>query len=131
MLWFAGTIAPGRGFRQYSRMPIRERPRGWHLAGIFLLAGIVLLASCHSSNAKRYRIEGRVLSVDKAAGSAEIDCKEIAGLMPAMAMQFSIPDANVLAQLSPGDQINATLVVPPDGSAASHLENITVVRRAP
>jgi len=93
----------------------------------------MLLASCHSSNAKRYRLEGHVLSVNKAAGFAEIDSKEIPGIMPAMAMQFAVPDANTLAKLSSGDQITATLVVSTDGDGgnSSHLENIAVIHKAP
>jgi Cu/Ag efflux protein CusF len=117
-------------FRQYNRMRILRKLRTWHVTGAFLLAGAMLLASCHSSDAKRYRLEGRVLSVDASAGQAEIDCKEIPGFMPAMAMQFAISDAKALSQLAPGDQIAATLVVPPDGAAAAHLENVAVVHKA-
>lgn len=128
--WLAETIAASRGFRQYTSMRIHGRSRAGDLTGVFLLAGALLLVSCHSSNAKRYRLEGRVLSVDKAAGMAEIDSKEIPGFMPAMTMQFAIPDAKEVEKLSGGDQITASLVVPNDGAASSHLEDITIVSKS-
>ena len=81
-----------------------------------------------ASSGKRYAMKGKVLSVAKEAGSATVDADNIPGFMDAMAMPYPIPDQKTLANLSPGDDITADVVVTGDGQY--HLENIVVVKKA-
>jgi protein SCO1/2 len=78
------------------------------------------------SNAKRYSLKGKVISVDKNAGTANIDNEPIAGFMDAMIMPYTCKPASALDQLQPGDTITADVVV----QAADNkywLENIKVI----
>lgn len=77
---------------------------------------------------KRYQLTGKVLSVAKEAGSANIDAAAIPGFMGAMAMPYPIPDEKALANLAPGDEIAADVVITGDGKY--HLENIVVTKKA-
>jgi protein SCO1 len=107
---------------------------------IFIALCAGALAACsHSSNSvetatqtattggKRYQLTGKVLSVAKEAGSANIDAAAIPGFMGAMAMPYPIPDEKALANLAPGDEITADVVV---GDGKYHLENIVVTKKA-
>jgi protein SCO1/2 len=73
-------------------------------------------------------MKGKVLSVAKDEGSATVDADNIPGFMDAMAMPYPIPDQKVLANLAPGDEITADVVVTPDGKY--HLENVVVTKKA-
>src|SRR5215469_4065839 len=81
-----------------------------------------------ASSGKRYAMKGKVLSVAKEAGSATVDADNIPGFMDAMAMPYPIPDQKALANLTPGDEITADVVVTEDGKY--HLENIVVTKKA-
>jgi hypothetical protein len=72
---------------------------------------------------KRYQLTGRVVSVNKATKSLDVDGDDIPGFMTAMEMPYSVRDAKLLEQVNPGDKIKADLVVASDGA---YLENITV-----
>ena len=105
------------------------------------LACLGLLAACGSSHSaqqtgakgenasvKRYQLTGRVVSVDKATQSINVDGDEIPGFMAAMTMPYPVKDAAALDKLSPGDQIKAEIVV---GNEGAYLENITLAQKAP
>jgi protein SCO1 len=77
-------------------------------------------------NVKRYQLAGRVVSLDKANKALDVDGDEIPGFMTAMEMPYSVRDAKLLEQVSPGDRIKADLVVASDGT---YLENITVTTK--
>ena len=85
-------------------------------------------AAATSSPGKHYAMKGKVLSVAKDEGSATVDADNIPGFMDAMAMPYPIPDQKVLANLAPGDEITADVVVTPDGKY--HLENVVVTKKA-
>jgi Cu/Ag efflux protein CusF len=92
-----------------------------------------LLVSCGTAptnntntNAKRYQFTGRVISIDKASKTVDVDGDEIPGFMTAMEMPFSVKDPKLLEQINPGDKIKADLVVSTDGA---YLENITVTTK--
>jgi protein SCO1 len=76
---------------------------------------------------KRYPLTGRVVSIDKANHSVNVDGDEIPGVMAAMTMPYDVKDAGALAKLAPGDQIKAEIVV---GDEDAYLENIVVVAKA-
>jgi protein SCO1/2 len=66
------------------------------------------------SSAKRYAFKGKVISVDKNAGTANIDNEPIPGFMDPMVMPYTIKPASAVDQLQPGDTISADVVVQPD-----------------
>jgi protein SCO1/2 len=98
------------------------------LIGLCALLG--LSVACNRGNsqgehsrAKRYSLKGKVVSVDKNAGTANIDNEPIAGFMGAMVMPYNIKPASALDQLQPGDSITADVIVDSD---KYWLENVKV-----
>ncbi len=82
-----------------------------------------LVGNVQPAAAKRYPLTGRVVSVDKAIQSINIDGDEIPGFMAAMTMPYQVKDASVLDKVAPGDQIKAEIVV---GDQGAYLENVIV-----
>ena len=76
---------------------------------------------------RRYSLNGRVVSIDKAKQQVVVDHGEITGFMMAMTMGYSVKNPNLLESLSPEDQITADVVVNGDDV---WLENIVVVKKA-
>ena len=76
-----------------------------------------------SPSAKRYSLKGKVISVDKNAGSADIANEPIAGFMDAMVMPYTFKPPVQIDQLQPGDSITAEVVVDSD---KYWLENVKV-----
>ena len=76
-----------------------------------------------STSAKRYRLKGKVVSIDKRANMANIDGEDVPGFMGAMTMPYVVKPASVLDKLAPGDAITADVVVQGDDS---WLENVVV-----
>jgi protein SCO1 len=75
------------------------------------------------SSTKRYPFKGKVISVDKNAGTANIDNEPIAGFMDPMIMPYSMKPPTMLDQIQPGDSITAEVVVEPE---KYWLENVKV-----
>jgi Cu/Ag efflux protein CusF len=105
------------------------------LALICLCALVALSAACNrgksqpraanpQATAKRYAFKGKVVSIDKQAGTANIDNEPIAGFMDAMVMAYPLKPAATLDQLQPGDSITADVVVAEPGNY--WLENVKV-----
>jgi protein SCO1/2 len=113
----------------------RGRRRRTRTALVIFLAAIALVpAACSKktapqpqTQAKRYQLVGKVVSIDKDQASVMVDGKEIVGFMSAMAMAYPVRDAKALATLGPGDEITADVVVADDGA---YLENIVVTKKA-
>jgi protein SCO1 len=76
-----------------------------------------------AAHAKRYSLKGTVISIDKNAGTANIDNEPIKGFMESMVMPYTIKPASMLDQLQAGDSITADVVVEPD---KYWLENVTI-----
>ena len=76
---------------------------------------------------RRYSLNGRVVSVEKAKQQVVVDHGEITGFMMAMTMGYSVKNPSLLDSLSPEDQITADVVVNGDDV---WLENIVVVKKA-
>jgi protein SCO1 len=99
------------------------------------LAAFLLLAACQkqepkpeaSADAKRYKLKGKVVSVDKAKKKASIDHDEIPGYMPAMTMDFPIRADWVWEDLRPGAEIRAELVVDETADPSYWLEALAIV----
>jgi Cu/Ag efflux protein CusF len=106
-----------------------------YLALFSLCVLLVVSAACNhapsqrgatnaQSSVKRYALKGKVISIDKNTGTANIDNEPIAGFMDPMVMPYTIKPASALDQLQPGDTITADVVVQPDN--AYWLENVKV-----
>ncbi len=95
------------------------------LAACFLLVfSLALAPACNRArNAKRYAFKGKVVSVDRNAGTANVDGEAIPGFMEAMVMPYTIKPSSMLAQLQPGDSITADVVIESD---EYWLENVKV-----
>jgi protein SCO1/2 len=116
--------------RPNMNRPLNSSPR---LAPFCLCALLAFSVACNRGPsqpgatgqpaAKRYSLKGRVISVDKNAGTANIDNEPIAGFMDAMIMPYTIKPPSTLDQLQPGDSITADVVVEPD---KYWLENVKV-----
>jgi protein SCO1 len=78
------------------------------------------------TQAKRYHLVGKVVSIDQQQATLNVDGQEIPGFMSAMTMPYPVHDTKSLSQLSPGDEITADVVV--DGDS-SYLENIIVTKK--
>lgn len=88
----------------------------------------VAAARCAKSDERRYTLQGQVLAVDAAKKSVTVKHEAIAGFMPAMTMPYEVENAQALDGLTPGDLVNATLVVFSNGA---HLSGIRKVGTAP
>ncbi|HEY6214962.1 MAG TPA: SCO family protein [Vicinamibacterales bacterium] len=78
----------------------------------FVVALALAAASCGPREPqKAYTLNGQVLSLDAPHRQLTIKHDEIKGLMPAMTMPYSVRDEKLLAGISPGDLVDATLVI--------------------
>jgi protein SCO1 len=78
---------------------------------------------------KRYKLVGKIVSVDASQKTLTVDGQDIPGFMAAMVMPYPVLKADQLNGLAPGDEITADVVVSDDDSSA-HLENIVVTKKA-
>jgi len=95
---------------------------------VFSLCLALLAAACSRPEQRSYTLQGQVISLDPARKLAVVKHEEIQGFMPAMTMPYEVEDVKALDGLSPGDLINATLVVFSNGA---HLTTIRKVGTAP
>jgi protein SCO1/2 len=84
-------------------------------------------AQAGDPSVKRYPLTGRVVSVDKAGQTINIDGDAIPGFMAAMTMPYQVKDTSILDKVSPGDLIKGEIVV---GNDSAYLENV-VATKAP
>ena len=101
---------------------LRSQPA--FLSALVLLVLAVAFSACRR-NEQRYELKGKVVMVEKEKRLVTISHEDVAGLMPAMTMPFTVPNQTDLDYLAPEDQVTATLVI--DGSQ-SWLENLFVTR---
>ena len=101
-----------------------RRNTGSLAACLLLVFSLALAPACNRArNAKRYAFTGKVVSVDRNAGTANVDGEAIPGFMEAMVMPYTIKPSSMLAQLQPGDSITADVVIESD---EYWLENVKV-----
>src|SRR5690606_15437017 len=72
-------------------------------------------------------LRGKVVSVDRANKTADIDHEEIPGFMPRMTMTFKINEDWVWEDLVAGSDIRATLVYDKNAKDPMTLERIGIV----
>src|SRR5579883_3222984 len=63
-----------------------------------------------TTDAKRYHLEGTVVSIDRQQKRVVVDGKDIPGFMAAMTMPYRVADDQTLDRVKPGDHINADIV---------------------
>jgi len=61
------------------------------------------------SAAKRYHLEGTVVSIDRQQKRVIVDGKDIPGFMAAMTMPYPVADDQTLNRVKPGDEITLML----------------------
>jgi len=120
-------------------MPNQFKSFSSRRALLVLFALLTLSAACNrgpsqpaataQSAAKRYALKGKVISVDKNTGTANISNEQIPGFMDPMVMPYAIKPPAALDQLRPGDSITADVVVQPDNTY--WLENVKVTAHSP
>jgi protein SCO1 len=79
------------------------------MRGIFLFLVMAGVASC--TPGRRYELRGQVLAVDRGRQEITVKHEDIRGFMPGMTMPFKVKDARELEARTPGELIQATLVV--------------------
>lgn len=98
-----------------------------------VLAGLGLAAALVACPGERggpgvYDARGVVEDVDAERGQVLIEHEDVPGLMPAMTMNFAVPDAEVLAALAPGQEIEFELRFT---GRSYEVESFEVVGEAP
>jgi protein SCO1 len=78
-----------------------------------------------TAGAQRHEVKGKIVSADKANHKVTIEHEEIPGYMDAMTMSFTLLDDWVYPELTPGAQIQATLVV---DAGRTWLENPVITK---
>jgi protein SCO1/2 len=113
--------------------------RGAGHSMILLIAGLSVLAGCHSDDqgedqhaaiagdAATYQLKGIVVSSDATKGIVTIDTEAIPGFMGAMTMPYKLAQPGVATELHQGDHVNARLRV---STSASVLDQIDVTAQA-
>ena len=98
----------------------------WRATG----AGLLLIAAACTSGPRprEYQLSGQVLAVQPQEGYITIRHGDIAGFMPGMTMPFPVRDRHLLDGRTPGDLVDATLMV---SGADVWLSRITPKGRAP
>jgi len=99
------------------------------VALISMFVMVVAAAACgRKSDQRTYQLQGQVLSIAAPQKQLTVKHEEIKGLMPAMTMPYTVRDEKLLAGLTPGDLIDATLIVETDDA---YLRTIKKVGQAP
>ncbi len=95
------------------------------VVAVLLFLTFSISSSCRpeTSNAQRYELKGKVVSVEKDKHIVTIAHESIKDFMESMTMPFTVRDEWPFEVLAPGDRITATLVV--DGPE-SWLENVII-----
>ena len=102
------------------------------------ILAVFLLTGCHStpqtnqqaaakSDYKVYKLRGKILTSDPAAGVITVDGEAIPGYMDAMVMPYKLKDPSIVSDLHPGDVITADLEVYNKPSGDVLLDHFDVI----
>lgn len=85
-----------------------------------------------SGATKQYPIRGKVVGIDKAANTIDLDGTTIPGFMDAMTMTYKVTDPAAIGEMHTGDGIAATLLVDHDaaGPVNMRLSDVVIVAEA-
>lgn len=89
-----------------------------NLKQIGAISILALFFACRGGvddDSRQFPLRGTVVSVDRDAGTVTVDHEDIEDFMPGMTMPFPLKDAWAFDALSPGDRLDAILVVNDDG----------------
>jgi protein SCO1/2 len=94
------------------------------------LLAFYFIGGCQiTGNLKEYHLEGLVLSKDMRNQQITVSHGEIAGLMPAMTMDYKLRDSGALKDLERGDKIKADLFMQDNGTDY-WLEDVKITDRS-
>jgi Cu/Ag efflux protein CusF len=99
------------------------------VAFLALLAFYFIGGCQRTGNVKAYHLEGLVLSKDMRNQQITVSHGEIAGLMPAMTMDYKLRDSGALKDLERGDKIKADLFMQNNGTDY-WLEHVKITDRS-
>jgi protein SCO1/2 len=100
------------------------------MAGLVGFSMVFTLAACQTEKPlpeQRFDLRGKVIGIDRNAGTVTLQHEAIPGYMAAMTMDYPIKDKWVFDVLKPGQSLRATLVVASD---RAWLEGIVVTEEA-
>lgn len=81
-----------------------------------ILMACLFMAGCRDVTRREFDLKGKVVAVNKGQGQVTVAHEAVAGYMDAMTMPFNVKDAWAMSVLSPGQSVEATLVVQGDRS---------------
>ena len=122
-------------------MQSTRRLQGW-LITIPVLLLIVFAAGCRKPQpaapavTKTFKIRGKIVATDVAAGKITLDHEAVPGFMDAMIMPYKLADPSIMSELHPGDKISADVMVdqitpdPTGGYKNARLDNIVIIAQA-
>ena len=98
---------------------------------LLVVAGLLMVARAgtataqakapEQAQAKKYHLDGKIVSVRPASKQLVIDAKAMPGFMGAMAMPYTVKDSADLGKVKTGDHITADVVV---NGSNMWLENV-------
>jgi protein SCO1 len=104
---------------------------------VLALIAMTMSAGCHrqegasessaESSYKTYKLRGKVVATNPAAGEVTVNHEAIPGFMEAMTMPYKLKDPNILSELHPGDVLTADVLVSQGSDASVFLDHIVVV----
>ena len=79
-----------------------------------------------------YFVRGKIEDVDEKTGTVMLNHEAVAGLMPAMTMEYKLANPSEIAELHAGDRITATMLADkgPDGPTNLRLSELVVTAQA-
>lgn len=97
-----------------------------------------MVAGCHATPEAApkaqagYFVRGKIEGTDAKAGTVVLSHQAIAGLMPAMTMEYKLANPSEITELHPGDVITATMLADksPDGPTNLRLANLDVIAQS-
>ena len=112
------------------------------IAILTILSILPMMAGCRKPEpaapaiSKTFKIRGRIVATDAAAGKITLDHEAVPGFMDAMIMPYKLADPGIMSELHPGDRITADILVdqisadPEGGYKNARLDNIVVISQA-
>jgi protein SCO1/2 len=95
-----------------------------HIVFCLSFALAVGTACSPATDQRSFALQGQVLSLEPAKKLLTVKHGEIKGFMPAMTMPYEVKDDRLLDGLAPGDLIDATLLVLPNGAYLSAIKKV-------
>ncbi len=96
------------------------------------LSGCRAASQLQAKTTPSYFVRGEVLGTDAKTGTVMLRHEAVAGLMPAMTMEYRLADPAEISEVHSGDRITATMLADkgPDGPTNLRLTDLDVVAQA-